>query len=85
MKKRLLLALVLVIVLSLAFATPVFAGDPPKKMPDGSMPEAGEAGLEKAMGGIITGYPHGWLYGIVIVRDHLLNGYIPRSPYSPQH
>ena len=84
MKKKLLVALILVFVLSFALATPVFAGDPPKKMPGGSMPEEGKAGLEKAKVGITSGYPQGWLYGIVIIRDHLLNGYIPRSPYSPQ-
>ena len=83
--KKVLVALILAVVLTVTFATPAFAGDPPQKMPGGSMPEEGKAGLETAKVGITLGYPQGWLWGIVIVRDHLLNGYIPRNFHSPWH
>jgi hypothetical protein len=83
--KKLLIILFLVVVLSVTFAVPAYAGDPPKMMPDGSMPDECKAGLEKAKIGITTGYPQGWLWGIVVIRDHLLQGYIPRSPLCPHN
>lgn len=83
--KKLILALILAVVLSLTVATPVLAGDPPKKMPDGSMPEDGEAGLETAKHNIQRHPNQGWYYGWSVINWHLLQGYIPRSPYSPQH
>ena len=42
--KKLLVALLLSVVLTMTFATPVFAGDP-----KGDMPDEGIAGLQKAL------------------------------------
>ncbi len=58
--KRLLVALILAVVLTLTLATPAFAGPPEDKPGPGNMPDEGIAGLQKALPNISWCLPGGF-------------------------